>query len=124
MTLEELYGSCQGDYEAAKKILRMDKMIDRFILKFPKDGSMDRLLAAVESKNAQEIFEASHSLKGVCANIGLISLSKAAGKVSDAYRPGQDCAMTDAELEESTAQIRELYDLAISTIAQYEQEKA
>ena len=120
MTVQELYTNIGGSYESAKKILPMDKLIAKFILKFLTDQSCGKLLAAGEARDAAGIFEGAHALKGVCANLGLDSLSAAASEVAEAYRPGKGAAMEDAELDRRLAEIKTQYDAAIAGIRQFE----
>ncbi|MCR5294059.1 MAG: Hpt domain-containing protein [Lachnospiraceae bacterium] len=124
MTLEELYSSISGDYDYAKKVLRMDKMIDRFILKFAKDPSMQKLSAAYESGDATGIFEGAHSVKGVTANIGLTTLSSLTARISDEFRPGSSRKLSDEELDKIVKEAQALYDTTVKMIARYEAEKA
>lgn len=51
-----------------------DVMI-RFIKKFPYDATFHQLESAIENKNPENILNASHTLKGLCANLGLMKLS-------------------------------------------------
>ena len=119
MTVQELYTEIGGSYDSAKKILQMDKLIGKFILKFLNDKSCERLMAAGAARDADGIFEGAHALKGVCANLGLDSLSAAASEVAEAYRPGKGPAMDDATLDASLAQIKTQYDSTIAGIQKF-----
>ncbi len=123
MTVQELYSNIGGSYESAKKILPMDKLIAKFILKFLTDQSCSRLLTAGEARDAAGIFEGAHALKGVCANLGLDSLSAAASEVAEAYRPGKDVGMEDAELDRRLAEIKTQYDGIVAGIQQFAAEQ-
>ena len=52
MTLEELYGKMGGNYEHAKQIMKMDKMIDKYVRKLKNSGVGDALSAAGETMDA------------------------------------------------------------------------
>ena len=88
MTLQELYQSIGGDYEQALRVLRMDKLIDKHIRKLTKNGVVDNLLAAGDTMDPTQLFETAHAVKGVCANLGLKTLSDMASEIAEEYRPG------------------------------------
>ncbi|MDO5703169.1 MAG: Hpt domain-containing protein [Lachnospiraceae bacterium] len=119
MTLKELYADIGGDYEKAMKVLRVEKLMDRHIKKFPVSGVTEALIEAAKSKDPVELFESSHAVKGVCANLGLTKLSDAAAKISDAYRAGSGSGMPDEELAAAISEIKELYEKAADGIRRY-----
>ena len=63
MTVQELYDNIGGSYDSAKRILQMDKLIGKFILKFLDDKSCEKLLTAWDAKDAAAMFEGAHALK-------------------------------------------------------------
>ncbi len=119
MTIQELYQAMDGDYEAALKILRMDKMIERFIGKFPNDKACQNMLAAWENKDEAGVFEGSHALKGVTANLGLLKLSAAASEISEEFRPGSPRNFSDEEVGEKMEAIKVLYDKTVAAIQSF-----
>ncbi len=118
MTVQEFYTLVGGDYDAAKKVLMMDKMILRYLPKLPSDTSCARLVEAWEAGDRQGMFEAAHALKGVCSNLGLISLSSKAGEVTELFRPGSSQSISDAELAGKIASIKAQYDMTVEKIAE------
>ena len=105
MTLQELYQSIDGDYDQVIRVLRMEKLVDKHIRKFTKNGVADRLLAAGKTKDPTEMFEAAHALKGVTGNLGLKDLCSIASELSEEFRPGNTRKMSDEEVEELKALI-------------------
>ena len=75
MTTQELYNQIGGSYDSAKKILQMDRLIGKFILKFLDEKSCAKLLNAYQANDPVGMFEGAHAMKGVCANLGLDKLS-------------------------------------------------
>ena len=116
MTVQELYSNIGGSYDSAKGILMMDKLISKFILKFLDDKSCERLLAARAADDAAGMFEGAHALKGVCANLGLNSLSSQASDIAEEFRPGKTRAMDDAELDRRLTELKANYDQIIAGI--------
>ena len=100
MTIEELYKVIGGDYEQALKVLRMDKLIDKHIRKLSQNEIFDNLLNAKESLDPVALFEASHAIKGVCANLGLVNLSRLASDIAEEFRTGSERKMSDDEVLE------------------------
>ena len=123
MTTQELYENIGGSYDSAKRILQLDRMIGRFILKFLDEKSCTKLLAARESNDTQGMFEAAHAMKGVCANLGLDSLSHMASDIAEEYRPGHTPVMSPEELDRRFAELKEQYERTIAGIQQFKAEQ-
>lgn len=119
MTVQELYDSVGGSYESAKRTLQMDKLIARFIVKLLDDKSFDRLMAAGESHDPTALFEGAHAMKGVCANLGLDSLSAKASDLAEEFRAGNARKMDDAEVDRRLADIREQYESTVAKIREF-----
>ena len=120
MTLQELYSEIGGDYDQAVRVLRMDKLIDKHIRKLTQNGAAERLLEAGKNMEPTELFEAAHAVKGVCANLGLTSLSETASEIAEEYRPGNPRKHSDAEVSAILARFGELYKKTADGIHKYE----
>lgn len=123
MTVEELYTSIGGSYENAKRTLMMDKMIARFVVKLLDDTSCQKLLDAYQAGDAAGIFEGAHAMKGVCANLGLMSLSVLASDIAEEFRPGNSRKLTDEELALRVSDLRELYEKSVEGIREFAAEQ-
>lgn len=123
MTIPELYERIGGSYESAKRILPMDKLIGKFVLKFLDDKSCDRLLSGWEAKDAASVFEGAHAIKGVCANLGLNTLSEKASEIAEEFRPGNPRKLSDAEVDERVSELRALYNTTIEGIRAFAAEQ-
>ena len=121
MTLQELYSLIGGDYDQAVRVLRMDKLIDKHIRKLPTNGVVERLIDASKGNDPTELFEAAHAMKGVCANLGLVSLSEMASKITEEFRPGNPRNLSDAQVSEIIGKIEEMYKKTADGIQKYEQ---
>lgn len=121
MTLQELYQNIDGSYEQAVNVLRMDKLIDKHIRKFPQNGVTEALIDAGKSMDPTQLFEASHALKGVCANLGLVKMAEAASDISEQYRPGNTPKLSDEEVRARLDEIERLYTKTKQCIRQYEE---
>ena len=119
MTVQELYANIGGDYASAKKILMMDKMISRFIVKLLDDKSCGRLLTAGQTMDPVGLFEGAHAMKGVCANLGLDELARAAGEITEEFRAGSPRKLSDEEVRERLDAIAARYRKTAEGIRAY-----
>ncbi len=119
MTLQELYAKIGGDYEKGIAVLRMEKLMDKHIRKFPTSGVVDRLIAAGKTMDPTELFESAHAVKGVCANLGLMGLFNAASAVTEEFRPSNERKLSDEEVKEKIDQIEALYKHTVDGIKEY-----
>ena len=119
MTVQELYESIGGSYDSAKRILPMDQLIAKFVVKFLDDKSFEKIEAAAQTGDGSGIFEGAHAMKGVCANLGLDSLSQAASELAEEFRPGHDRTMDDAEVQTKIAELKVRYEQTMEGIRQF-----
>lgn len=121
MTLQELYQNIGGNYDQALRVLHIEKLIDKHIRKFPKNGVVDTLLDAGKTMDPTGLFETAHAVKGVCANLGLTVLSDAAAEITEEFRPGNARSLSDAEIGEKLHKIEDMYNRIKEGIRQYEE---
>ncbi|MBR6916726.1 MAG: Hpt domain-containing protein [Clostridia bacterium] len=122
MTLRELYETIGGNYDQAIGVLRVEKLIDKHIRKFPDGGVVDALIAAGEMMDPSALFESAHAMKGVCSNLGLASLAEGASEISEEFRPGNARKMTDDEVRQKIDEIKVKYEKTAEGIRKYEEE--
>lgn len=115
MTLKDFYDKIGSDYNSA--LLRMgnsEKMLDKFVRKFPNDKTAEQLFECISKEDYQLAFRMAHTLKGLCANLGLDRLQKAASDLTEALRnqvaPNtlQLCETVRAEYEKVISGLNEL----------------
>ena len=70
--------------------------------------------------DSTELFEKGHAVKGVCANLGLVTLSELASEITEEFRPGNNRKLSDTEVADRIAQISEKYAIALEGIKKYE----
>lgn len=72
MTAREFYEQIGQDYEQVlNRMAGSDAFAVRFLKKFCEDDTYMKLKQAATGGDADEIFRAAHTLKGVTANLGL-----------------------------------------------------
>jgi HPt (histidine-containing phosphotransfer) domain-containing protein len=122
MTIQELYQNIDGDYEKACSVLKMDRLIDKYIRKLENDGVVDALIDAGKDMDPTQLFEAAHAVKGVCANLGLVKISEEASRITEEYRPGNSRTCSDDQVKEMLNNIGEMYKKTVEGIHLYEAE--
>ena len=122
MTLQELYQNIDGNYDHAVQIMRMEKLIARYISKFPNTGVNEALQEAGKTLEPAKMFETAHAMKGVCANMGFDKLSAAAGAICEEFRPGNARSISDDEIRAKLAEVDAMYRRTIEGIHAYEQQ--
>ena len=121
MTVKELYDSIGGNYEEVLKRLMMDKLVEKFILKFHEDNTCDNLVKAWESQDATAIFETSHAAKGVCANLALTPLTEVLSIITEAYRPGKESERDQAAVNAAYEKFKKIYPEILEKITQFKE---
>ena len=119
MTIQELYLEIGGDYDQAIRVLRMDKLVDKHIRKLTGNGVVTELIDEGNRMDAAELFEKAHAAKGVCANLGLMTLSGMASDIAEEFRPGNARTMTDAQVRAKIIEIEAQYKKTVDGIKKY-----
>ena len=120
MTLQELYTLIGGNYAHAQQIMKMDKMIDKYVRRLKSSGVYDQLTSAAETMDAGKLFESAHAMKGVCANLGLDDLAAAAEIITEEFRPENSRKLSDEEVKEKLSEISSMFQKTLAGIEQYE----
>lgn len=111
MKVSECLSVLGGDYENVMGRMMNEERVKRFLLMFCEDTSFKDLCAGMETGNYEKAFRSAHTLKGVCANLGLENLRISADAITEALR-GNVNNGADALLP----QVVEQYNLAVDTI--------
>ena len=111
MTVKELYDSFGGDYNYAIQTMMSDDFIKKMLLKFVQNNTFENVIKSYENKDYRGVFDASHSLKGVCGNLSLTPLFKKASVVCEATRfsTNNDNINLDKEIEELKQCYKDIY---------------
>lgn len=118
MTLKECYEAMHGDYEGVTGRLVSESLVRKFVLKFLNDPSFGELSSAVGSGDGETAFRASHTLKGICLNLGFTELYKASSALTEKLRGNN---VLDEESKTLFERVREEYDRTVSAIKDLDQ---
>lgn len=120
MTIQQLYEKIGGNYEQAVRVMKKDKLIDKYVRKLKDSDAGEQLAQAGEAMDAGKLFESAHALKGVCANLGLDALANAADEITEEFRSGNSRKLTDAEVREKVEALLTRFRNTVQSIAEYE----
>lgn len=118
MTLKECYAALGGDYDEAMGRLRSEKLVQKFVLKFLNDGSYGLLCDSLASGDRDEAFRASHTIKGVCANLAFNALLESSEALTEALRDGKPPQPGEDEL---VARVKADYERTAQAIRAYQE---
>ena len=121
MTIRELYGIIGGNYDQAVRVMKSDRLIDKYIRKL-KNSRLDEMLSeAGAAMEAGRLFESAHAMKGVCSNLGLDDLAKAADRITEEFRPGNARRLSDEAVQSDLRSIVDRYRATVEGIRRYEE---
>ncbi|MDO5445075.1 MAG: Hpt domain-containing protein [Eubacteriales bacterium] len=112
MTLKEFYTSVGGSYDDVMNRLRMEKLVYKFLFKFPAATDYSDLVNAVNNAEWPDAFRFSHNLKGVGLNLSLDKMAQAASVLCEEIRNGPPSVDVAPMMRDITAE----YDHVISQI--------
>lgn len=117
MNAKECYEIMNADYEDVKRRFLSDSRIRRFALLFLEDSSMKDLSAAMEEEDCEKAFQAAHTLKGICLNLGFTGLFAPVNRITEMLRAGdyesasEELAAVEDQYETTMKGLRELEQL-------------
>jgi HPt (histidine-containing phosphotransfer) domain-containing protein len=119
VTLRELYDSIGGDYAEAIGRLRMEKLINRFIVRFLDDSSCRDLVKSWRAGDEKATFQAAHAAKGVCSNLSLTRLATLANEITEALREGNEGLRAQTDVDALVNELDAAYAIAVKNITAY-----
>ena len=120
MTIQQLYENIGGNYEQAVRVMKKDKLIDKYVRKLKDSDAGEQLAQAGEAMDAAKLFDSAHALKGVCANLGLDALANAADEITEEFRSGNARKLSDDAVREKVEAILTRFRNTVQSIAEYE----
>lgn len=119
MTIQELYANIGGNYDQAVRVMKSDRLIDRYVRKLESSGVGEALAEAGAAMDGTKLFESAHAMKGVCSNLGLDALASAADAITEEFRPGNPRRLSDEEVRAKLADIAAQYARVTEGIRAY-----
>ena len=120
MTIQELYATMGGDYDQAVRVMKKDRLIDKYVRKLTTSNVGEMLAQAGETMDGAKLFESAHAMKGVCSNLGLVALANAADEITEEFRPGNARKLSDEQVKQKLQAIIQRYEDTTRCIREYE----
>ncbi len=123
MTIKELYDRIGGNYDQAVRVMKSDRLIDKYVRKLTASQVAESLAEAGKTMDPVKLFESAHAMKGVCSNLGLEALANAVNEITEEFRPGNARRLSDADVQSRLDAIARQYQITAEGIRDYEQGK-
>lgn len=88
MTLRCFFEKNGSDYDAVIGRLISEKMVLKYIKKFPDDPHFTQLGKAIREQDPETAYRAVHTLKGLCLSLGFAKLSEPVMALTEELRSG------------------------------------
>lgn len=121
MNLKECYQAFGGDYEDTMKRMGMERLLQKFMLKFLDDKSFEELCSSMEQKKYEEAFRAAHTLKGLCLNLGFKTLAESSSNLTEVLRSQNFDDNQMAEIMKLLEQVKRDYAMTVSVITEFKE---
>lgn len=121
MNLKECYQAFGGDYEDTMKRMGMERLLQKFMLKFLDDKSFEELCSSMEQKKYEKAFRAAHTLKGLCLNLGFKTLAESSSSLTEALRSQQFEESNLVEIMKMLEQVKRDYEMTVSVITEFKE---
>jgi len=89
MTIKELYQEIGGDYDDFVKRIPKESLLSKFVRQYVSGDEFSKMITAFEAKDYAGVFDASHSLKGMAANLSLKKIRETIATICEATRNGE-----------------------------------
>lgn len=86
MNLKECYELMHGDYDGVMSRLVKEERVKKFVLKFLDDTSYQLLCTSLQDHQYDEAFRATHTMKGICQNLGFTQLYCSSNELTEKLR--------------------------------------
>lgn len=89
MELKEVYERVQGNYDGVMGRLLTEDRVKKFLIKFLDNDMSLNITNALDANDYETAFREAHTLKGVCANLGLDKLQNSSSDLTESLRNGK-----------------------------------
>lgn len=110
MDLSEFYTLAGSSLETALSRLMKEDRIKKYLGMFLADENFSHLEDAVKSQDWKQVFEITHALKGMAANLELKNLFEASSNLCENTRNGEPSGDVDAQYEAIATEYNKVAD--------------
>ena len=86
---QELTGMGFDVEDALNRFMNKENLYEKFLLRFSSDPNFSLLVDSVNNNNKEEAFNAAHTLKGICLNLGFSQLTEDVVNITEILRAGK-----------------------------------
>lgn len=113
MNLQSFFAVTGGSYdEVLSRLLKEDRVL-KYLGKFAESDEYSQLLQALKNEDWELAFRMAHSMKGMCANLGLENLRLSSSDLCEMLRPGKK---PEEDYSRQLAQVTKDYEATIFAI--------
>lgn len=113
MEVKEFYETVGGDYQDVMNRLPTEALVVKFLKKYASGDEFGRIVEAYEAKDYRKLFEETHNVKGMTANLSLTKLCGVVTEMCEAVRHGDP----EIDLEPLMEKAKEYQKLVLENIA-------
>lgn len=117
MTIEECYNAFGGNYRDVLQRLIKEERVERFLKRFPEQDMITPIEKSIEEKDYKQAFLDAHTLKGLCATLGMSKLYKSVSDLTECLRPAHDEKPPLGKPENFLKDVKKDYKLTTDMIA-------
>lgn len=88
MSIKDFYEKTGGNYDSIVSALGKEERVYKYLIKFSQADTVDKISTALVNKDYEGAFREAHNLKGMCLNIGIVSLQKLSSNLTESLRNG------------------------------------
>lgn len=111
MNIKEFYEQSGSDYEGTLARLLTVERIVKFVYRFKDAPDFANMCEAIDANDIEASFRGSHTLKGMCANMGFTKLYNSSSELCEEYRNGNPSEKAAELYERTKADYNELISL-------------
>lgn len=111
MTLKECYAYLEGDYEDILKRIPKETSVLKYLNKYAECDELEKMVEAADKKDYDTVFETSHNLKGMSANLSLLAISRNLSDICESVRDKAPADNFNAMLEEAKEHQKKLREV-------------
>lgn len=100
MDIKAIYEKINGDYDDVMGRLRKEERVERFLKMFIDQDYIAPITEGFATDDAKKAFLEAHTLKGVCANLGIKKLGESSSELTESLR-GESFSDNSKELFET-----------------------
>jgi len=108
--IRELYNVVGGDMTDLLTRLPREDMVERFVRKYLDSSEFENMLNAYENKDYRALFESTHQLKGMTANLSLTKQQAVFSEICESVRHGEPNIDLEPLVEKAKVEYQTLKD--------------